>query len=135
MIRFVNVPLAPALLVAFFACQLASAAPADQQPSAASSAQEKPPAAAPADDDALPSPDQLWDVNMLRCSNWLDAADDDRAVVRMFYYGWLAGSHGIHAVRPAAIQPNLRTVLDYCAQHRDTTIVKAFEATLLARKR
>jgi hypothetical protein len=52
----------------------------------------------------------------------------------MFYYGWLAGVHGFKSIRPANIQPNLRVVLEYCAQHRGTTIVKAFEATLLSRK-
>ncbi len=69
---------------------------------------------------------------MLRCEHWLGASDDDRAAVGMFYYGWLAGNAGIRDLRPANIQPNLRKVLDYCAQHRDTTIVSAFRATLRA---
>jgi hypothetical protein len=84
----------------------------------------------PVSDEALPSPDQLWDVNTLRCEHWLGASDDDRAAVGMFYYGWLAGNAGFREIRPANIQPNLRKVLDYCAQHRNTTIVSAFRANL-----
>jgi hypothetical protein len=116
-----------ALLFTLAAGQLAYAAPPDQ---AAPAAPPPPTANAPADEGALPSPDQLWDVTMLRCKNWIDAAGDDRAAVGMFYYGWLAGARGIHALRPAAIQPNLHKVLEFCARHRDTTIVKAFQAAL-----
>jgi hypothetical protein len=48
----------------------------------------------------------------------------------MFYYGWVAGTLRIQALRPVNIQPNLRKVLDYCVQHRDVTIVDAFQQVL-----
>lgn len=91
-------------------------------------------AAATAPDNATPTPDQLWDVNAVTCEQWTEASDDDRAAVGMFYYGWLAGTHGIHSLRPINIQPNLRKVLDYCTKNPQTTIVRAFRATLGAQK-
>ncbi len=108
---------------------------APQSPPAPAAAATTAPASAtpPTGNNVLPSPDQLWDVNSVTCGQWTDASDEDRAAVGMFYYGWLAGAHGIHSLRPVNIQPNLRKVLDFCIQNRDTTIVKAFQATLGSR--
>jgi hypothetical protein len=114
---------------------LAGADCAAQQPTPSAPAAQTAPPAASTQEDPLPSPDQLWDINMLSCENWLDASDDDRAATGMFYYGWLAGNRGIHTLRPAAIQPNLHKVLEFCAQHRKSTIVKAFQSALNPNKR
>jgi hypothetical protein len=96
-------------------------------PSAVQAAAAAPPSA---NDSVLPSRDQLWDVTKIRCDSWIDASDDDRAAVGMFYYGWLAGTNRIQAIRPIDIQPNLHKVLDVCAQNRSFTIVRAFEMAL-----
>jgi Glycine-zipper domain/HdeA/HdeB family len=115
---------------------LAGCATSNSPPPAAPPPQPAPAAAnPPAYETPLPSPDQVWDVNAVRCEQRLGAADDDRASVGMFYYGWLAGNHGIHQIRPAAIQPNLHKVLEFCEQHPQTTIVNAFRAVLAPHKR
>ena len=99
-----------------------------QTPAAPTPAPATPPP--PSGDTVLPSKDQLWDVTTITCGNWVDASDDDRAAVGMFYYGWLAGHKGIKQIRPVNIQPNLRKVLDVCIHNRDYTIVHAFETAL-----
>jgi hypothetical protein len=92
-------------------------------------------AAAPSTDTGvMPSPDQLWDVNRVTCEQWIGASDDDRAAVGMFYYGWMAGTHGIHELKPISIKPNLQKVLAYCGDHGNTTIVKAFVATFASHR-
>lgn len=96
---------------------------------------QKPAAAQPvAEENPLPSPDQMWDVTKLHCSNWVGAADDDRAAVGMFYYGWLVGKLGRQVVRPVDIQPNIRKALDFCGAHPNETIVGAFQQTLASTK-
>jgi hypothetical protein len=82
-----------------------------------------------------PSPDQTWDVNAVTCAQWIGASDDDRAAVGMFYYGWMAGAHGIHQLKPINIRPNLQKVLGYCSEHQRATVVQAFVATLGAERR
>jgi hypothetical protein len=103
---------------------LAASAQAPAPPSSA------PPVPGASTDNATPSRDQLWDVTTIRCGAWIDASDDDRAAVGMFYYGWLAGHSGIQKLRPVNIQPNLRKVLDVCGRNRNFTIVHAFETAL-----
>jgi hypothetical protein len=117
-------------VVGALAAILASCAPSASAPTSPAVQAAAPPPPPAADDSALPASDQLWDVTKIRCESWVDASDDDRAAVGMFYYGWLAGNRRIQAIRPIDIQPNLRKVLDVCGQNRSLTIVRAFEMAL-----
>src|SRR5262249_5233771 len=47
-----------------------------------------------------------WDVERVRCSDLLGAADDDRAAAAMFYYGYLAAKAGIHVIDVSQIDGN-----------------------------
>ena len=122
-----------ALTIGVLAALASCAPPPAPAPAATQTAAPLLPSAA--DDSVLPSRDQLWDVTKIRCESWVDASDDDRAAVGMFYYGWLAGNRRIRTIRPIDIQPNLRKVLDACAENRGFTIVHAFETALKSNNR
>jgi hypothetical protein len=49
-----------------------------------------------------------WDVDRVRCSDLLGAADDDRAAAAMFYYGYLAAKAGIHVIDVSQIDGNVK---------------------------
>jgi len=49
-----------------------------------------------------------WDVDRVRCSDLLGAADEDREVAAMFYYGYLAAKAGIHVIDVNQIEGNVR---------------------------
>jgi hypothetical protein len=67
-----------------------------------------------------------WDVDRVRCSDLLGAADDDRAAAAMFYYGYLAAKAGIRVIDVSQIDGNVRKVMDRCAAAPNITVPQAF---------
>src|ERR1700724_3237354 len=119
----------PALLVLW----LAAGAPQTQQ---AQTSAAPPPAAAPAAPNPAPSPSEAqiapgrWDVDRVRCSDLLGAADDDRPAAAMFYYGYLAAKAGIHVIDVSQIDSNVKKVMDRCAAAPNETVPQAFRQAL-----
>jgi len=112
-----------------FACCLAACAqpPATQQ--AVAPAPEAAPAPQPATSEAQVAPGR-WDVERVRCSDLLGAADDDRAAAAMFYYGYLAAKAGIHVIDVSQIDGNIKKVMDRCAAAPNITVPLAFRQAL-----
>jgi HdeA/HdeB family protein len=117
------------LVAVLLACWLAACAqpPAPQQQVA--------PAAPPPEAVAPPAPRVTseaqiapgrWDVDRVRCSDLLGAADDDRAAAAMFYYGYLAAKAGIRVIDVSQIDGNVRKVMDRCAAAPNITVPQAF---------
>ena len=132
------------LVFSVLACCLAVCArpAASQQPSAAPPAATSPaPAAPPAEappaqrttSDAQVAP-KRWDVERVRCSDLLGAADDDRAAAGMFYYGYLAAKAGIRVIDTSQIEGNLKKVMDRCQAAPNITVPQAFREALGRRK-
>src|SRR5215472_2225707 len=71
-----------------------------------------------------------WDVERVRCSDLLSAADDDRAAAAMFYYGYLAAKAGIHVIDVSQIDGNIKKVMDRCAAAPNITVPLAFRQAL-----
>ena len=71
-----------------------------------------------------------WDVERVRCSDLLGAADDDRAAAAMFYYGYLAAKAGIHVIDVSQIDGNIKKVMDRCAAAPNITVPLAFRQAL-----
>ena len=124
-------------------CLLVCAQPAaSQQPAAAPPAAAPPaPAAPPAE--AAPTPrttseaevaPKRWDVERVRCSDLLGAADDDRAAAGMFYYGYLAAKAGIRVIDTSQIEGNLKKVMDRCEAAPHITVPQAFREALGRRR-
>ena len=87
-------------------------------------------AAAPASpSDAQVAPGQ-WEVARVRCADLLNAADDDRATVAMFYYGYLAAQYGLKVLDVTKIADNLQKVMHQCAAKPTMTVPEAFRAAL-----
>jgi hypothetical protein len=111
------------------------------QPSAAQ--QQSPPPAAPAappetspprvTSDAQVAP-KRWDVERVRCSDLLGAADDDRAAAAMFYYGYLAAKAGIHVIDVSQIDGNIKKVMERCGAAPNETVPQAFRQALARRR-
>jgi|SRR6516165_9425356 len=113
---------------------LASCAPEAQPPAPTTAA---PPAAvAPAP--PPPSEAQIapgrWEVERVRCSDLLGAADDDRAAAAMFYYGYLAAKAGIHVIDVGKIDENVGKVMKQCAATPNITVPQAFREALRPRR-
>jgi len=72
-----------------------------------------------------------WDVERVRCSDLLGAADDDRAAAAMFYYGYLAAKAGIHVIDVSQIDGNIKKVMDRCAAAPNITVPQAFRQALV----
>ena len=112
---------------------LASCAPQAEQP--VQTAASPPPAAAA--EPSAPSEAQiapgLWEVEQVRCSDLLGAADDDRAAAAMFYYGYLAAKAGIHVINVDKIDGNVGKVMRQCAATPDITVPEAFREALRPR--
>ena len=117
------------LVAVLLACWLAACAqpPAPQQQVA--------PAAPPPEAVAPPAPRVTseaqiapgrWDVDRVRCSDLLGAADDDRAAAAMFYYGYLAAKARIRVIDVSQIDGNVRKVMDRCAAAPNITVPQAF---------
>ena len=114
------------------ACCLAACAqpPATQQAAApAAPVPEPAPAPQPATSEAQVAPGR-WDVERVRCSDLLGAADDDRAAAAMFYYGYLAAKAGIHVIDVSQIDGNVKKVMDRCAAAPNITVPLAFRQAL-----
>jgi glutamine synthetase len=89
-----------------------------------------PAAAAPASpSDAQVAPGQ-WEVARVRCADILNAADDDRATVVMFYYGYLAAQYGLKVIDVPKIADNIQKVMHQCEAKPTMTVPEAFRAAL-----
>src|SRR5215469_4126736 len=118
------------------ACCLAACAqsPATQQAAApAAPVPEPAPAPQPVPSEAQIAPGR-WDVDRVRCSDLLGAADDDRAAAAMFYYGYLAAKAGIHVIDVGKIDENVGKVMKQCAATPNITVTQAFRQALRPRR-
>jgi hypothetical protein len=119
-------------------CALAACAqpPAPQQQAAPAPAAPPPEAPAPppprVTSEAQIAPGR-WDVDRVRCSDLLGAADDDRAAAAMFYYGYLAAKAGIRVIDVSQVDGNVRKVMDRCAAAPNETVPQAFRQALVRR--
>ena len=121
--------LAAVLLVCCLAACAQSPAP-PPAPVAAAPPPEAPPAPPPrVTSEAQVAPGR-WDVDRVRCSDLLGAADDDRAAAAMFYYGYLAAKAGIRVVDVSQIDGNIKKVMDRCAAAPNETVPQAFRQAL-----
>jgi len=116
---------------------LAFCAPQAEQPvqtaaSPPSAAVVEPPAPPPAPSEAQIAPG-VWQVERVRCSDLLGAADDDRAAAAMFYYGYLAAKAGIHVIDVGQIDENVGKVMKQCAAAPNITVPQAFREALRPR--
>jgi len=126
------------VLVLLACCLIVCSRPvASQQPTAA------PPAPAAPHAEAAPAPrvtseaevaPKRWDVDRVRCSDLLGAADDDRAAAGMFYYGYLAAKAGIRVIDTSKIEGNLKKVMDRCEATPNITVPQAFREALGRRR-
>jgi hypothetical protein len=76
----------------------------------------------------------LWQVERVRCSDLLCAADDDRAAAAMFYYGYLAAKAGIHVIDVGKIDENVGKVMKQCEATPNITVPQAFRDALRPRR-
>jgi hypothetical protein len=120
------------LLAACLACAQPSVA---QQQSAPPAAPAAPPETSPprVTSDAQVAP-KRWDVERVRCSDLLGAADDDRAAAAMFYYGYLAAKAGIHVIDVSQIDGNIKKVMERCGAAPNETVPQAFRQALARRR-
>jgi hypothetical protein len=128
------------LVAALLTCCLAYAQPsaAQQQSAPPPAPAAPPPAAAPPTPPRVTSDAQVapkrWDVDRVRCSDLLGAADDDRAAAAMFYYGYLAAKARIHVIDVSRIDDNVKRVMDRCAAAPNITVPQAFSQALSRRR-
>jgi hypothetical protein len=128
------------LVLVLLACGLIVCArpAAPQQPTGAPATPAAPPAAAPTPAPPAPSDAQVapkrWDVERVRCSDLLGAADDDRAAAGMFYYGYLAAKAGIRVIDTSQIEGNLKKVMERCEAAPNITVPQAFREALGRRR-
>ena len=126
------------VLVLLACCLIVCSRPvASQQPTAAPPVPAAPPAeTAPpprVTSEAEVAP-KRWDVDRVRCSDLLGAADDDRAAAGMFYYGYLAAKAGIRVIDTSKIEGNLKQVMDRCEAAPNITVPQAFREALGRRR-
>jgi len=126
------------VLVLLACCLIVCSRPvASQQPTAAPPAPAAPPAetapAPRATSEAEVAP-KRWDVDRVRCSDLLGAADDDRAAAGMFYYGYLAAKAGIRVIDTSKIEGNLKKVMERCEAAPNITVPQAFREALGRRR-
>lgn len=76
----------------------------------------------------------LWVAGQVRCSDLLGAADDDREVAAMFYYGYVAAETGIRVIDVNQIDGNVRRAMDQCAAAPNITVPEAFRQALSRRE-
>src|SRR3954451_7911456 len=121
------------LATVLLACCLAACAQPPAPPPAPVAA-APPPEAPPAPPPRVTSEAQIapgrWDVERVRCSDLLGAADDDRAAAAMFYYGYLAAKAGIHVIDVSQIEGNVHKVMDQCAATPNITVPQGFRQAL-----
>ena len=73
-----------------------------------------------------------WEVMRVRCSDILNADDDDRATAVMFYYGYIAARHNIKVIDVTKISDNIRKVMQQCEAKPTMTVPEAFRILLPA---
>jgi hypothetical protein len=123
-----------AVAVVLACCLGACANPPAQPPQQAATPPTPPPEPAPPPVPRITSEAQIapgrWDVERVRCSDLLGAADEDREAAAMFYYGYLAAKAGIHVIDVSRIDGNVRKVMDRCAATPNITVPQAFRQAL-----
>ena len=129
------------LVAVLLACCLAASAlpsAAQQQSAPSPGPAAPPPEAAPPTAPRVTSEAQIapgrWEVERVRCSDLLGAADDDRAAAAMFYYGYLAAKAGIHVDDVSQIDGNVKKVMDRCAAALNEAVPQAFRQALGRRR-
>ena len=119
-------------------CLAAFALPSAAQQQSAPPPASATPEAAPSNPPRVTSEAQIapkrWEVERVRCSDLLGAADDDRAAAAMFYYGYLAAKAGIHVIDVSKIDGNVKKVMDRCAAAPNETVTQAFRQALGRRR-
>jgi HdeA/HdeB family len=108
---------------------------------AACAEQPAPPPAPPAPAAAAPArtPSEarlapgIWNVEQVRCSDLLEASNEDRASAAMFYYGYLAAKAGIHVIDVSRIDGNVAKVMRRCEAAPNLTVPQAFREALRPR--
>jgi hypothetical protein len=126
--------LVPVLMVLW----LASCAPQAQQPM--QTAALSPPATVPASPPPSTASSEaqiapgLWEIERVRSSDLLGAADDDRAAAAMFYYGYLAAKAGIQVIDVGKIDQNVGKVMKQCVATPNITVPQAFREALRSRR-
>src|SRR5205085_8825358 len=118
------------LVAVLLSCCLTACAqpPAPQQqatPPSAPRPEAAPPPAPRVTSEAQIAPGR-WDVDRVRCSDLLGAADEDREAAAMFYYGYLAAKAGIRVIDVNRIDGNVRKEMDRCAAAPNITVPQAF---------
>jgi HdeA/HdeB family len=111
------------------ACAQPPAPPPAAPPPSAPPAEAAPPPAPRVTSEAQVAPGR-WNVERVRCSDLLGAADDDRVAAAMFYYGYLAAKAGIRVIDVSQIDGNIRKVMDRCAAQPNITVPQAFRLAL-----
>jgi len=125
-----NTRFVPALLLLGVAACVPQAEQPAQLPVAPSPApMPAPPPPSPQASDAQIAPGR-WDVERVRCSDLLGAADDDRAAAAMFYYGYLAAKAGMRVIDVGKIDENVGKVMRQCAATPNITVPQAFREAL-----
>ena len=123
-----------AVAVVLACCLGACANPPAPPPQQAATPPTPPPEPAPPPVPRITSEAQIapgrWDVERVRCSDFLGAADEDREAAAMFYYGYLAAKAGIHVIDVSQIDGNVRKVMDRCAATPNITVPQAFRQAL-----
>ena len=71
-----------------------------------------------------------WDVELVRCSDLLEASDADRASAAMFYYGYLAAKTGIRVIDVSRIDGNIAKLMQQCEAAPQLTVPQAFRQAL-----
>src|SRR5215469_10468739 len=122
------------LAVLLACCLSACAQPPAPPPQQSATPPTPPPEPAPPSAPRVTSEAQIapgrWDVERVRCSDLLSAADGDREAAAMFYYGYLAAKAGIHVIDVNEIDGNVRKVMDRCAAAPNITVPQAFRQAL-----
>jgi hypothetical protein len=113
--------LAPILLL--FVCACAAQTPPPNPPPAPAAAA----AAGPSEARIAPG---IWNVELVRCSDLLEASDADRASAAMFYYGYLAAKAGIHVIDVSRIDGDIARVMQQCEAAPSLTVPQAFRQAL-----
>jgi hypothetical protein len=65
-------------------------------------------------------------VERVRYSGLLEASDEDRASVAMFYCGYLAAKAGIHTIDVSRIDDTIAKVMRQCAAAPNLTAPRVF---------
>jgi hypothetical protein len=123
-----------ALAVLLACCLSACAQPSAPPPQQSATPPTPPPELAPPPAPRVTSEAQIapgrWIVDQVRCSDLLGAADDDRAVAAMFYYGYVAAKTGIRLIDVNQIDGNVRRAMNQCAAAPNITVPQAFREAL-----